>query len=170
MFVVCDFNVAGGVRFDAGVDALCVGIDFLFFVFAMFLQMALQFFPIIALVHKTPYVELSILSLDPVKAKFHVTPVFFWKPSKTIDRRSFEIFIFLDSTVTARARAVAVAVAVAVSVTVAAMTAAVATAALAEALVGSGGNGCRGRGGSGGRDRGGGRGDNGGSSEWQWRG
>ncbi len=31
--VGCDFNVAGGVRFDAGVNALCVGVDFLFFVF-----------------------------------------------------------------------------------------------------------------------------------------
>ena len=52
--------------------------------------------------------------------------------------------IFFDSTVTARVRAVAVAVAV-VSVMVAAMTAAVAKAALVEALVGSGGNGCRDR-------------------------
>ena len=39
----------------------------------------------------------------------------------TIDRRSFEIFIFLDSTVTARVKAVAVVVAV--SVMVVAMTA-----------------------------------------------
>ncbi len=31
--VGCDFNIARGVRFDAGVDALCVGVDFLFFVF-----------------------------------------------------------------------------------------------------------------------------------------
>jgi hypothetical protein len=31
--VGCDFNVAGGVRFDDGVDAICVGVDFLFFVF-----------------------------------------------------------------------------------------------------------------------------------------
>ncbi len=29
--VGCDFDVAGGVRFDAGVDALCGGIVFLFF-------------------------------------------------------------------------------------------------------------------------------------------
>ena len=53
---------------------------------------------------------------------------------------------------------------------VAAMTVAVAMAALAEALVGSGGNGCRGHGGSGGCGWGGGCGDNGGSGEWQFRG
>ncbi len=40
-----------------------------------------------------------------MKTKFHVIPVFFWKPSKTIDRRSFKIFIFLDSTVTMGAAA-----------------------------------------------------------------
>jgi hypothetical protein len=31
--VDCNFNVAGGVRFNAGVDALCVDIVFLFFLF-----------------------------------------------------------------------------------------------------------------------------------------
>ncbi len=53
---------------------------------------------------------------------------------------------------------------------VAAMTAVVATAALAEALVGSGGNGGCSPGGSGSRGHGGGRGDDGGSGKWQWRG
>jgi uncharacterized membrane protein YgcG len=125
----------------------------------------LRFFPTYLSYIKPLYIEIPISCSGQVPRH----SCFFWKRNNMLDRRSFKIFIFFDSTVLARVRAVAVAVAV-VSVMVAAMTAAVATAALAEALVGSGGYGGRGRGGSGGRGHGGSRGDNGGSGEWQWQG
>ncbi len=118
-------------------------------------------FTIVALVHKTPYVELYQSCRRTLLRPSSTSLLFFLETEQNDRSPKLRVFIFLDSTVTARVRAVAVAVAV--SVMVAAITVAVATAALAEASVGSGGNGGRGRGGSGGRGRGGGRRDDGGS-------